>query len=43
MLRVSGSGSTRDELSPRKLHPVFHLKGGICVQKGDTQFSRVST
>ena len=30
-------------LSPRKLHPVFHLKGGICVQKKDAQFPRVST
>ena len=31
------------KLSPRKLHPVFHLKGGICVQKKDAQFPRVST
>ena len=30
-------------LSPRKLHPVFHLKGGICVQKKYAQFPRVST
>ena len=30
-------------LSPRKLHPVFHLKGGICVQKKYEQFPRVST
>ena len=30
-------------LSPRKLHPVFHLKGGICVKKKDAQFPRVST
>ena len=30
------------DLSPRKLHPVFHLKGGICVQKKDAQFPRVS-
>ena len=29
-------------LSPRKLHPVFHLKGGICVQKKDAQFPHVS-
>ena len=25
-------------LSPRKLHPVFHLKGGICVQKKTHSF-----
>ena len=31
------------ELGPRKLHPVFDLKGGICVQKKDAQFPRVST
>ena len=31
------------ELSPRKLHPVFHLKGDICVQKEVAQFPRVST
>ena len=30
-------------LSPRRLHPVFHLKGGICVQKNNAQFPRVST
>ena len=30
-------------LSPRKLHPILHIKGGICVQKNDTQFPRVST
>ena len=30
-------------LSPRKLHPVFHLKADICVQKKDRQFPRVST
>ena len=26
-------------LSLRKLHPVLHLKGGICVQQTDAQFS----
>ena len=26
------------QLSPRKLHPVFHLKGGICVQKKTRSF-----
>ena len=26
-----------------KSHPVFHLKSGICVQKKDAQFPRVST
>ena len=30
-------------LGTHKLHPVFHLKGGICVQKKDAQFPRVST
>ena len=36
---VAGSGGAlwgeRQYLSSRKLHPVFHLKGGICVQKKD--------
>ena len=33
----------KEALSPRKLHPVFDLKGGICVQKKRRQFLRVST
>ena len=33
----------RQILSPCKLHTVFHLKGGICVQKKDAQFPCVST
>ena len=28
----------KTSLSPRKLHPVFHLKGGICVQKKTRSF-----
>ena len=31
------------DLSPHKLHPVFHLKDGICVQRKDAQFPRVPT
>ena len=30
---VYASWTPLSTLSPRKLHPVFHLKGGICVQK----------
>ena len=41
--KLSEDVCTTEELSPRKLHPVFHLKGGICVQKIDAQFPRVST
>ena len=31
LFTLSDSALSRHELSPRKLHPVFHLKGGICV------------
>ena len=33
----------KGKLSPRRLHPVLHPKGGICVQNNDAQFPRVST
>ena len=42
-MRVPGGGASFLGLRPRKLHPGFHLKGGICVQKKDAQFPRVST
>ena len=35
---TSGRYCARHLLSPRKLHPVFHLKGGICVQKKTRSF-----
>ena len=40
---ASSSTWTTEYLSPRKLHIVLYIKGGICVQKNDTQFPRVST
>ena len=39
----SSSTWTGEYLSPCKLHPVLYIKDGICGQKNDTQFPRVST